>query len=102
MGSFAADQVISPDDLFQDAVREAVHTAAAGKIVTIGISPTHPSTGFGYIRAGDDLDIPVRPAPSAVVEFVEKPSEEVAQQYVDSGEYCLERGHVRGAGRADA
>ena len=44
MGSFAADQVISPDGLFQDAVREAVYTAAAGKIVTIGIKPTHPST----------------------------------------------------------
>ncbi|HEY9358746.1 MAG TPA: sugar phosphate nucleotidyltransferase, partial [Arthrobacter sp.] len=52
MGSFAADQVISPDHLFQDAVREAIYTAAAGKIVTIGIKPTHPSTGFGYIRAG--------------------------------------------------
>ncbi|HSO91692.1 MAG TPA: sugar phosphate nucleotidyltransferase, partial [Arthrobacter sp.] len=47
MGSFAADQVISPDELFHDAVREAIHTAAAGKIVTIGIKPTHPSTGFG-------------------------------------------------------
>ena len=42
MGSFAADQVISPDGLFQDAVREAIHTAAAGKIVTIGIKPTAP------------------------------------------------------------
>ena len=52
MGSFAADQVISPENLFQDAVREAIHTASAGKIVTIGIKPTHPSTGFGYIRHG--------------------------------------------------
>lgn len=92
MGSFAADQVISPDDLFQDAVREAIHTAAAGKIVTIGIKPTHPSTGFGYIRSGESLSIPNAPSAQAVVEFVEKPSEDVAQQYVDSGEYVWNAG----------
>ncbi|MDQ0757227.1 mannose-1-phosphate guanylyltransferase [Arthrobacter sp. B3I4] len=92
MGSFAADQVISPDDLFQEAVREAIYTAAAGKIVTIGIKPTHPSTGFGYIRAGDTLSVPGAPNAHTVVEFVEKPSEEVAQQYVDSGEYVWNAG----------
>ncbi|CAN7255962.1 sugar phosphate nucleotidyltransferase [Arthrobacter sp. LjRoot78] len=92
MGSFAADQVISPDDLFQDAVREAIYTAASGKIVTIGIKPTHPSTGFGYIRAGQKLSIENAPSAQAVVEFVEKPSEEVAQQYVDSGEYVWNAG----------
>ncbi len=92
MGSFAADQVISPDDLFQDAVREAIHTAAAGKIVTIGIKPTHPSTGFGYIRSGENLSIAKAPSAQAVVEFVEKPSEDVAQQYVDSGEYVWNAG----------
>jgi mannose-1-phosphate guanylyltransferase len=92
MGSFAADHVISPDELFQDAVREAIHTAAAGKIVTIGIKPTHPSTGFGYIRAGENLSIANAPSAQAVVEFVEKPSEDVAQQYVDSGEYVWNAG----------
>ncbi|WLQ05158.1 mannose-1-phosphate guanylyltransferase [Arthrobacter oryzae] len=92
MGSFAADQVISPDDLFQDAVREAIHTAAAGKIVTIGIKPTHPSTGFGYIRSGKNLGVTNAPSAQAVVEFVEKPSEDVAQQYVDSGEYVWNAG----------
>ncbi len=92
MGSFAADQVISPEDVFQDAVREAIHTAAAGKIVTIGIKPTHPSTGFGYIRSGDNLHIAHAPSAQAVVEFVEKPSEAVAQEYVDSGEYVWNAG----------
>ncbi|WP_427173884.1 mannose-1-phosphate guanylyltransferase [Arthrobacter sp. 92] len=92
MGSFAADQVISPDELFQDAVREAIHTAAAGKIVTIGIKPTHPSTGFGYIRSGGNLGIPKAPSAQAVVEFVEKPSEDVAQQYIDSGDYVWNAG----------
>jgi mannose-1-phosphate guanylyltransferase len=92
MGSFAADQVISPDDLFQAAVREAIHTAAAGKIVTIGIKPTHPSTGFGYIRSGQGLHIEGAPSAQDVVEFVEKPDEVVAQQYVDSGNYVWNAG----------
>lgn len=92
MGSFAADHVISPDELFQDTVREAIHTAAAGKIVTIGIKPTHPSTGFGYIRSGNSLRIPGAPNAQAVVEFVEKPDEDVAQQYVDSGDYVWNAG----------
>ena len=88
MGSFAADQVISPDGLFHEAVREAIHAAAAGKIVTIGIKPTHPSTGFGYIRAGKNLGVGGAPSAQAVVEF----SEEVAQQYLDSGEYVWNAG----------
>ncbi|HEY1155225.1 mannose-6-phosphate isomerase type 2 [Arthrobacter sp. SLBN-83] len=92
MGSFAADQVISPDHLFQQAVREAIHTAAAGKIVTIGIKPTHPSTGFGYIRSGKALNIEGAPSAHDVVEFVEKPDEVVAQQYVDSGDYVWNAG----------
>ncbi|MCY1675501.1 mannose-1-phosphate guanylyltransferase [Pseudarthrobacter sp. SL88] len=92
MGSFAADQVISPDQLFQEAVREAIYTAAAGKIVTIGIKPTHPSTGFGYIRSGQVLHVEGAPSAQDVVEFVEKPDETVAQQYVDSGNYVWNAG----------
>lgn len=87
MGSFAADHVISPDGVFRDAVREAVHTAATGRIVTIGIEPTFPSTGFGYIRSNGQLDIPGAPNARTVVEFVEKPSEEIAKQYLASGQY---------------
>ncbi|KAD3515167.1 mannose-1-phosphate guanylyltransferase [Arthrobacter yangruifuii] len=92
MGSFAADQVIAPVEVFQSAVREAVHTAAQGYIVTIGIQPTHASTGFGYIRAGDPLDIAGAPSARSVVEFVEKPSADVAQTYLDSGSYSWNAG----------
>lgn len=95
MGSFAADQVISPDAVFQAAVREAILTAASGergKIVTIGIEPTHPSTGFGYIRGGEELDVVGAPSARAVVEFVEKPSLEVAEKYLASGEYLWNAG----------
>ena len=95
MGSFAADQVISPDEVFQAAVREAVYTAAEGgrgKIVTIGIEPTHPSTGFGYIRGGDALSVSGAPSARAVAEFVEKPNLEVAEKYLESGEYLWNAG----------
>ncbi|OUM40936.1 mannose-1-phosphate guanylyltransferase [Arthrobacter agilis] len=92
MGSFAADHVISPVEVFQDVVREAIHTAALGYIVTIGIKPTHASTGFGYIRAGDSLAVDGAPSARAVVEFVEKPSQEVADSYIESGSYSWNAG----------
>ena len=92
MGSFAADQVIAPVEVFQQAVREAVHTAAQGFIVTIGIQPTHPSTGFGYIRAGEQLNVTGAPSAHSVVEFVEKPSVDVAQTYLASGSYSWNAG----------
>ena len=51
VGSFAADHVITEDEQFHKTVREAVLVAATGKIVTIGIEPTEPSVGFGYIKS---------------------------------------------------
>ncbi|WP_226802499.1 mannose-1-phosphate guanylyltransferase [Arthrobacter koreensis] len=92
MGSFAADQVITPVEVFQETVREAIHTAAQGYIVTIGIHPTHPSTGFGYIKAGEPLEIEGAPSAHAVVEFVEKPSEDTARSYLRSGNYSWNAG----------
>ena len=92
MGSFAADQVIVPVEVFQEAVREAIHTAATGKIVTIGIRPTLPSTGFGYIRAGERMDISGAPTARDVVEFVEKPDEDTARRYLADGGYLWNAG----------
>ncbi|SEE63991.1 mannose-1-phosphate guanylyltransferase (GDP) /mannose-6-phosphate isomerase, type 2 [Arthrobacter alpinus] len=92
MGSFAADQVISPVEKFQDAVREAIYTAATGKIVTIGIKPTHASTGFGYVRIGAPLSVAGAPRAHAVAKFVEKPSQEIAEEYLASGEYSWNAG----------
>ena len=92
MGSFAADQVIGPVEVFQEAVREAVATAATGKIVTIGIRPTLPSTAFGYIRQSGRLDVDGAPSAMAVAEFVEKPGEDLARKYVASGDYLWNAG----------
>ena len=55
------------------AVREAVALARTGDVVTIGIRPTHPSTGFGYIKAGKPLDVDGAPSARDVEQFVEKP-----------------------------
>ena len=92
MGSFAADQVISPVDVFQEAVKEAAVTAATGRIVTIGIKPTTPATGFGYIRQGEALSIEGAPHACEVAEFVEKPGEQKAQEYVDGGSHLWNAG----------
>jgi mannose-1-phosphate guanylyltransferase len=85
VASFAADHVITGQKDFQAAVREAATVADAGWLVTIGIEPASPSTGFGYIRAGDRLDD--FPTAQAVREFVEKPDADRARAYVASGEY---------------
>ena len=53
LGSFAADHVIADEDAFRACVTEAVAAAEQGYVVTIGIEPTHPATGFGYIELGD-------------------------------------------------
>lgn len=92
IGSFAADHVISPVEEFQRVVVEAVITAATGKIVTIGITPTQPSTAFGYIHAGDSLGVADAPRALTVDSFVEKPDAATAQQYLDSGEYAWNAG----------
>jgi len=70
IGSFAADHVINPVDEFQRVVTEAVITAASGKIVTIGITPTEPSSAFGYIHASESLGIEGAPNAHAVDTFV--------------------------------
>lgn len=92
MGSFAADQVIGPVEVFQDAVAQAVATAATGRIVTIGITPSHPATGFGYIRAGRRLRVEGAPDAHDVAAFVEKPDQRVAERYVASGRYLWNAG----------
>lgn len=92
MGSFAADQVIGPDDDFRAAVVEAIATAATNKIVTIGIKPTYPSTGFGYIQQGEKLTIEAAPSAYQVAKFVEKPEAEVAKRYIASGDHFWNAG----------
>lgn len=88
IGSFAADHMISGDDAFLSAIAEAVEVARQDYLVTIGIAPSHPSTGFGYIRLGDKLDnVTGAPSARAVREFVEKPDARRASEYLASGRF---------------
>lgn len=85
IGSFAADHVIADADAFRACVAEAAAVARTGLLVTIGIAPVRPSSGFGYIHLGDPL--PGFATAHAVQEFVEKPDAERARRYVESGDY---------------
>jgi mannose-1-phosphate guanylyltransferase len=87
IGSFAADHVIGEPEVFADCVREAVAVARTGYVVTIGIEPTFPATGFGYIHVGDPLAIAGAPHGRQVRSFVEKPDETTARGFMETGEY---------------
>lgn len=78
----AADHLIRDYAAFEAAVNQAVVLASKGKLVTFGIKPTAPETGFGYIEA-DNHD---------VKRFVEKPSLEKAEEYIQSGNYLWNSG----------
>jgi mannose-1-phosphate guanylyltransferase len=89
MGSFPADHLVRDRDAFENTIREAVAGARAGHLMTVGITPTQPETGYGYLRCGDV----VGPGPVRVVEeFAEKPSYDVAVDYVSSGRYLWNAG----------
>lgn len=83
-----ADHVIQDEDAFRNAVAVAVPLADAGKLVTFGICPSAPETGYGYIQVGDALDARA----SLVAQFVEKPDQATAQNYLDSGNYLWNGG----------
>ena len=82
VGSFAADHVIADVRAFRRAVTQAVAAAEAGWIATIGITPTEPAVGFGYIQCGAVLDIAGAPDALQVEQFVEKPDLATATSYL--------------------
>lgn len=92
IGSFPADHVIKGDAQFRSAVTEALAAADAGYIVTIGIQPTEPSVGFGYIKCADSLSIEGAGSAVSVDSFVEKPDSEVAEAYFADGGYLWNAG----------
>ncbi|KQR13027.1 MULTISPECIES: mannose-1-phosphate guanylyltransferase/mannose-6-phosphate isomerase [Xanthomonas] len=81
-----SDHVIRDEAAFQAAVTVAAAAAEQGKLVTFGIKPTAPETGYGYIKAGSGTGA------SAVERFVEKPDLATAQGYLASGEYYWNSG----------
>ncbi|HDS1103293.1 mannose-1-phosphate guanylyltransferase/mannose-6-phosphate isomerase [Stenotrophomonas maltophilia] len=81
-----SDHVITDEAAFRAAVQAAAGAAEAGKLVTFGIVPTGPETGYGYIKAADGQGV------RAVERFVEKPDLETASGYVSSGQYYWNSG----------
>jgi mannose-1-phosphate guanylyltransferase / mannose-6-phosphate isomerase len=79
----AADHVFGDSALFAELCREAGLAAAGGAIVTFGIKPDHPATGYGYIRAGEPIDAAGKVR--KVAAFVEKPDAATAQRFVEEG-----------------
>ncbi len=92
LGSFAADHVITEQPVFEATVREAVAAARTGKVVTVGIRATAPSTGFGYVRSGAPLAVPGAPHAHHVAGFTEKPDAQTAAEYLATGEYSWNAG----------
>jgi len=86
-----SDHVITDAEGFRNAVNHAAKAAEAGALVTFGIVPTAPETGYGYIRAADFLS-PQGDGPRRVAQFVEKPDAPTAEAYVASGEYFWNSG----------
>ena len=92
IGSFSADHVIRGTQVFEWAVQQAVQVAREGYICTIGIPPTEPSVGFGYIRKAGELVVDGAPEAALVERFVEKPDLETAKEYVADRSYLWNAG----------
>jgi mannose-1-phosphate guanylyltransferase len=83
-----SDQHVADVPAFQASVHEAIRVAREGSIVTLGITPTRPETGYGYIKLGASLSGSAR----AVAAFVEKPDVVTAEKYLSSGTYLWNAG----------
>jgi mannose-1-phosphate guanylyltransferase len=93
MAVLPADHVIPEEKKFQQVLADALDLASRGQvIVTIGIKPTEPATGYGYIRTGIELPPPAgvkryKTTFSKAEQFVEKPHYDKALEYLTSGQY---------------
>ena len=84
-----ADHVVSQVAAFQECVRHAARLAQNGAVVTFGITPDRPETGYGYIQAGAALDAG---GACAIARFVEKPDRATAEGYLKQGNYSWNSG----------
>ncbi|MCE9850440.1 mannose-1-phosphate guanylyltransferase/mannose-6-phosphate isomerase [Aeromonas allosaccharophila] len=86
----AADHMITNEDAFITAINKAVEFAEYGRLVTFGICPIAPETGYGYIKCG--MPHSENPEGFVVEQFVEKPNAAVARRYIESGDYYWNSG----------
>jgi len=83
-----ADHVITEPEAFVKVVSEALSVVERGHLMTFGVVPDKPETGYGYLRCGEVLEGPAR----ELAEFVEKPDLATAQTYIDGGDYLWNSG----------
>lgn len=84
-----SDHVILDAEAFQEAVRNGACLANEGTVVTFGITPDAPETGYGYIQSGSDLG---KSEGRKILRFVEKPDLATAQSYLDAGDFLWNSG----------
>jgi mannose-1-phosphate guanylyltransferase len=89
-----ADHVIGPIEAFQRSLRAAEETLRSNPaaLVTFGIAPTRPETGYGYIRLGEEIGQPGGLALRKAIAFKEKPNSSLATQYLEEGSYVWNSG----------
>lgn len=90
MAVFTADHMIGPQEAFAAAITHGLAAAEsnAESLVTFGIPPVAPDTGYGYVHRGEEI----APGTFRVIEFKEKPTRDVAYAYLKSGEYFWNSG----------
>lgn len=93
----SADHYISPLKTFQQNMREAIETAKAGYLVTLGVRPNRPETGYGYIRVGASI---AESAAFDIRSFIEKPDQKRALRYLNAGTYFWNSGMFVWSGAA--
>jgi len=84
---FPSDHIIKPDEKFMEYANRAAEIAQEGHIVTFGIKPSRPETGYGYIKVGDKIKDYYKMA-----QFAEKPDAETAISYLEKGGYFWNSG----------
>ncbi len=88
-----ADHVMGDLELFRATLASGLELAATQDVlVTIGLTPTQPSTAFGYVESGEVIEAPGEVPFRTVSRFVEKPDRATAQEYVDSGSFWWNSG----------
>jgi len=88
MAVFSADHLIGDEERFAEVIRQAADAARDGYLTTVGIRPQHAEVRFGYLKVGEPLAGQAR----LVAQFKEKPSRDVAEGYLESGQYLWNAG----------
>lgn len=83
----ASDHVIHDEASFKNSILQAQELANQGNMVTFGVTPTHPETGYGYIKKGKPVS-----GGHHIDTFVEKPSQDIAETYLKSGDFLWNSG----------